>query len=247
MPLDLGAKGTCHIGGNLATNAGGLRFLRFGSLRGTVLGLEAVSGRCRPPGPSPRPAALRPRARPAPPRRPVCVPPGRSLAAHSPAGGALPHGLGGRVASTAAEPSWAPGGAGARGRVGDPGPHVPPWPQLQAGRRRTCQLRPLGVVLCFLRPAGGSWPPGDALSPPPDTPVGSTHFWPLVTPPLAAPGGVDALSDPLTDSVPRGFLMHGAAVPLTAVGRAPQLLPGLTRQSPHPAAPYPCHESLSCV
>lgn len=62
MPLDLGAKGTCHIGGNLATNAGGLRFLRFGSLRGTVLGLEAVSGRCRPPGPSPRPAALRPRA-----------------------------------------------------------------------------------------------------------------------------------------------------------------------------------------
>lgn len=42
MPLDLGAKGTCHIGGNLATNAGGLRFLRYGSLRGTVLGLEAV-------------------------------------------------------------------------------------------------------------------------------------------------------------------------------------------------------------
>lgn len=44
MPLDLGAKGSCHIGGNLATNAGGLRFLRYGSLRGTVLGLEAVSG-----------------------------------------------------------------------------------------------------------------------------------------------------------------------------------------------------------
>ncbi|XP_016059143.1 PREDICTED: D-2-hydroxyglutarate dehydrogenase, mitochondrial isoform X2 [Miniopterus natalensis] len=42
MPLDLGAKGSCHIGGNLATNAGGLRFLRYGSLRGTVLGLEAV-------------------------------------------------------------------------------------------------------------------------------------------------------------------------------------------------------------
>lgn len=43
MPLDLGAKGSCHIGGNLATNAGGLRFLRYGSLRGTVLGLEVVS------------------------------------------------------------------------------------------------------------------------------------------------------------------------------------------------------------
>lgn len=43
MPLDLGAKGSCHIGGNLATNAGGLRFLRYGSLHGTVLGLEVVS------------------------------------------------------------------------------------------------------------------------------------------------------------------------------------------------------------
>lgn len=44
MPLDLGAKGSCHIGGNVATNAGGLRLLRYGSLHGTVLGLEAVSG-----------------------------------------------------------------------------------------------------------------------------------------------------------------------------------------------------------
>ena len=43
MPLDLGAKGSCHIGGNVATNAGGLRFLRYGSQRGTVLGLEVVS------------------------------------------------------------------------------------------------------------------------------------------------------------------------------------------------------------
>lgn len=42
MPLDLGAKGSCHIGGNLATNAGGIRLLRFGSLHGNVLGLEAV-------------------------------------------------------------------------------------------------------------------------------------------------------------------------------------------------------------
>ena len=42
MPLDLGAKGSCQIGGNLATNAGGVRVLRYGSLRGSVLGLEAV-------------------------------------------------------------------------------------------------------------------------------------------------------------------------------------------------------------
>jgi D-2-hydroxyglutarate dehydrogenase len=42
MPLDLGAKGSCHIGGNVATNAGGLRLLRYGSLKGNVLGLEVV-------------------------------------------------------------------------------------------------------------------------------------------------------------------------------------------------------------
>ena len=42
MPLDLGAKGSCQIGGNIATNAGGLRFLRYGSLRGSVLGLEVL-------------------------------------------------------------------------------------------------------------------------------------------------------------------------------------------------------------
>ncbi|CAG8438743.1 17476_t:CDS:10 [Cetraspora pellucida] len=42
IPLDLGAKGSCHIGGNVATNAGGIRLLRYGSLHGTVLGLEVV-------------------------------------------------------------------------------------------------------------------------------------------------------------------------------------------------------------
>jgi len=42
VPLDLGAKGTCTIGGNAATNAGGLRYLRYGSLRGNILGIEAV-------------------------------------------------------------------------------------------------------------------------------------------------------------------------------------------------------------
>lgn len=42
IPLDLGAKGSCQIGGNVATNAGGLRLLRYGSLHGSVLGLEVV-------------------------------------------------------------------------------------------------------------------------------------------------------------------------------------------------------------
>ncbi|WVF72314.1 hypothetical protein IAT40_007127 [Kwoniella sp. CBS 6097] len=42
FPLDLGAKGSCQVGGNVATNAGGLRLLRYGSLRGSVLGLEVV-------------------------------------------------------------------------------------------------------------------------------------------------------------------------------------------------------------
>ncbi|XP_078429790.1 FAD-linked oxidases family protein isoform X2 [Wolffia australiana] len=42
MPLDLGAKGSCQIGGNVSTNAGGLRFLRYGSLHGNILGLEVV-------------------------------------------------------------------------------------------------------------------------------------------------------------------------------------------------------------
>lgn len=42
MPFDLGAKGTCQIGGNLATNAGGLRLVKYGSLQGSVLGLQAV-------------------------------------------------------------------------------------------------------------------------------------------------------------------------------------------------------------
>lgn len=42
MPLDLGAKGSCNIGGNVSTNAGGLRLVRYGNLHGSVLGVEAV-------------------------------------------------------------------------------------------------------------------------------------------------------------------------------------------------------------
>ena len=42
FPLDLGAKGSCQVGGNVSTNAGGLRLLRYGSLHGSVLGLEVM-------------------------------------------------------------------------------------------------------------------------------------------------------------------------------------------------------------
>ena len=42
FPLDLGARGSCTIGGNLSTNAGGNRVLRYGMARDLVVGLEAV-------------------------------------------------------------------------------------------------------------------------------------------------------------------------------------------------------------
>ncbi|WP_239025133.1 FAD-binding oxidoreductase [Rhodoligotrophos defluvii] len=42
FPLDLGARGSCTIGGNLATNAGGNRVIRYGTARDHVLGLEVV-------------------------------------------------------------------------------------------------------------------------------------------------------------------------------------------------------------
>jgi FAD/FMN-containing dehydrogenase len=40
--VDLGARGSCQIGGNAATNAGGIRVLRYGPMRDSVLGIEAV-------------------------------------------------------------------------------------------------------------------------------------------------------------------------------------------------------------
>jgi FAD/FMN-containing dehydrogenase len=42
FPLSLGAEGSCQIGGNIATNAGGTAVLRYGPTRDLVLGLEAV-------------------------------------------------------------------------------------------------------------------------------------------------------------------------------------------------------------
>jgi FAD/FMN-containing dehydrogenase len=42
FPLDLGGRGSCTIGGNISTNAGGNRVVRYGMTRDMVLGLEAV-------------------------------------------------------------------------------------------------------------------------------------------------------------------------------------------------------------
>jgi len=42
FPLSLASEGTCQIGGNLATNAGGVNVLRYGNTRDLCLGVEAV-------------------------------------------------------------------------------------------------------------------------------------------------------------------------------------------------------------
>ena len=43
FPLSLAAEGSCTIGGNLATNAGGVQVLRYGNARDLCLGLEVVT------------------------------------------------------------------------------------------------------------------------------------------------------------------------------------------------------------
>lgn len=42
FPLDLGGRGSCQLGGNASTNAGGMRVIRYGMMREQVLGVEAV-------------------------------------------------------------------------------------------------------------------------------------------------------------------------------------------------------------
>lgn len=42
LPLSLGSEGSCQLGGNLSTNAGGLNVVRYGMARDLVLGLEVV-------------------------------------------------------------------------------------------------------------------------------------------------------------------------------------------------------------
>lgn len=43
-PVDFGSRGSCSIGGNIATNAGGIRVIRFGNTREWVAGLKLVTG-----------------------------------------------------------------------------------------------------------------------------------------------------------------------------------------------------------
>jgi FAD/FMN-containing dehydrogenase len=42
FPVDIGARDNCMLGGNVATNAGGTKVIRYGMMRDSVLGLEAV-------------------------------------------------------------------------------------------------------------------------------------------------------------------------------------------------------------
>lgn len=42
VPIDLGSKGSCMIGGNISTNAGGSYYFRFGSIHANIIGLEVV-------------------------------------------------------------------------------------------------------------------------------------------------------------------------------------------------------------
>jgi FAD/FMN-containing dehydrogenase len=42
FPVDIGARGTCMVGGNVSTNAGGTKVIRHGMIRDSVLGLEVV-------------------------------------------------------------------------------------------------------------------------------------------------------------------------------------------------------------
>ena len=43
FPLNMGSKGSCQIGGNIATNAGGVNYIKYGSIRQNILGLEVVT------------------------------------------------------------------------------------------------------------------------------------------------------------------------------------------------------------
>ncbi len=44
FPVDFAARGSSHIGGNIATNAGGIKVLRYGNMRDWVTGLKVVTG-----------------------------------------------------------------------------------------------------------------------------------------------------------------------------------------------------------
>ena len=44
FPIDLSSSGSCMLGGNIATNAGGINALKYGSMKENIIGLEIVTG-----------------------------------------------------------------------------------------------------------------------------------------------------------------------------------------------------------
>ena len=44
FPIDLSSSGSCMIGGNIATNAGGINALKYGSMKDNIIGVEVVTG-----------------------------------------------------------------------------------------------------------------------------------------------------------------------------------------------------------
>ena len=44
FPIDFSSRGSAQIGGNIATNAGGIRVIRYGNIRDSVVGLTVVTG-----------------------------------------------------------------------------------------------------------------------------------------------------------------------------------------------------------
>ena len=48
FPVDFSSRGTAQIGGNIATNAGGIRVIKYGNFRQSVLGLTVITGGGRP-------------------------------------------------------------------------------------------------------------------------------------------------------------------------------------------------------
>ena len=83
FPLSLGAEGSCQIGGNIATNAGGTGVLRYGPTRDLFLGLEVVL--------PDRAVSFQPRlAASTSPRLMPCPPNGEWICAASPANSTRP-------------------------------------------------------------------------------------------------------------------------------------------------------------
>ena len=44
FPIDLSSSGSCMIGGNIATNAGGINALKYGSMKENIIGIEIITG-----------------------------------------------------------------------------------------------------------------------------------------------------------------------------------------------------------